>query len=86
MLPSLTDLQGMDNPADVLFWNLEGRKRKRKKKSALAQEPVPYLCSPCLLPETTHQRMVELESTDVVCRDVCSCQGLRDLGYNSTLV
>lgn len=53
MFPSLTDLQGVDNPTDVLFWN---------------------------------QCMVELESTDVIRWDVCSCQGLRDLGYNPTLV
>lgn len=93
MLPSLTDLQGVDNTTDILLWNLQGRKQKKgkktkkpKKQSVLAQEPVPYLSNPCLFPGATHQCMVELESTDVICRDVCSCQGLRDLGYNSTLV
>lgn len=30
MLPGLTDLQGVDNPTDVLFWNLQGRKQRKK--------------------------------------------------------
>lgn len=43
MSPCLTDLQGVDNPTDILFWN---------------------------------QRVVKLESTNVICRDVCGRQGL----------
>lgn len=31
MLPCLTDLQGMDNPTDILFWNLQGGKQRKKK-------------------------------------------------------
>lgn len=34
----------------------------------------------------THQCVVELESTDVVGGDVCSSQGLGDLGHNATLI
>lgn len=33
-----------------------------------------------------YQCVVELESTDVVGGDVCSSQGLGDLGYNATLI
>ena len=34
----------------------------------------------------THQRVVELESTDVVGGDVCGSQGLGDLGHDATLI
>lgn len=41
MSPCLTDLQGVDNPTDILFWNLPSKKQREKFK----KEVTPGLCS-----------------------------------------
>lgn len=47
----------------------------------------PALASPARgLVRDTHQRVVELEGTDVVGGDVCGGQGLGDLRHDATLI